>query len=222
MCAGPVHAGSADRQHRVRCPSCLQIVVLKPMAPLAAVADPVPVQAGRNVPASIQSPLQVAEGPLRKEKKSQAQRIEELEARLRVLEQAVADLRASEPASKSRFEWMPKTTISDLSHERAEVLCHNLRTVTAHQIIIEFPTGDDAAKERATWFKEVFERADWRVGGPRDLETPALPTSLYLATALPVSPEVASMFIALRAAGFDLESAFDPEIRGGEERLFVG
>jgi hypothetical protein len=158
----------------------------------------------------------------RKEKETQAQRLQKLEQRMTELEQTVAALRADWPGKVSRFEWLPQSAVPELSRERAMALCHNLRAITAQRITIQYASGDELARERAHWFKEIFEQAECCVEGPHPRTAATLQSSLYLATTLPVSPEAASMFIALRAAGFALGAAFDPSVRGGEERLFVG
>ena len=80
---------------------------------------------------------------------------------------------------------------------------------------------DGLARERAGWFKEIFERAKWTVTGPDDSPLAAGACGLSFAARVPVSPEVAATYLALRAAGFELITAFDPDLACGEERLTV-
>ena len=120
----------------------------------------------------------------------------------------------------AKLKWVEEDPAPEFSPARADVLCHNLSTVSAHRITIQSTAGDTVARERARWFKAVFERAHWVVDGPED----APPASearhgLSLATPLPVPAQAAAMFVALRAAGFPLETAFDPDLSG--ERLIV-
>jgi hypothetical protein len=148
-------------------------------------------------------------------------RVEALEARVAKLEEALADaVRAASTSGSGKFKWLAEETTRDFSPARAEALCHNL-SVCAHRITIQSPVGDETARERAEWFKGVFERARWDVRGPEDAPASARRHGLALATSLPVSPEAAATFLALRAAGFQLEAAFDPDLPGAEERLIV-
>jgi hypothetical protein len=162
-----------------------------------------------------------AKQPSRKEKETQAQRLQRLEQRMTELEHTVAALRADWSGKASRFEWLPQSAAPAFSPERAKALRHNLRAITARRITIHYAFGDEMARERADWFKQIFEQAECSVEGP-DARPVTLQSSLYLGTTLPVSAEAASMFIALRAAGFAVSAAFDPSVRSGEERLFVG
>lgn len=181
----------AAKASRVQCPSCREVVTLSAPPP------PVVVPAERS-------------------------RIDELEERVakleRLLEEAVSGAAA---ASASKLKWLAGNVEPDFSHKRAEVLCHNLGTVSAHPITIQSTAGDDEARERAEWFKDVFERARWPVRGPEDAPPAATRRGLALATSLPVSPEAAATFMALRAAGFELATAYDPELGASEERLIV-
>lgn len=149
-------------------------------------------------------------------------RIDELEDRVAKLESMLAEaVRAATAASSSKLKWLTSDVTADFSAKRAEVLCHNLSTVHAHPITIQSPAGDERARERAEWFKGVFEQAHWPVRGPEDAPPSTRRRGLALATSLPVSPEAAATYLALRAAGFDLATAFDPDLGSTEERLIV-
>jgi hypothetical protein len=195
-------------------------VVLVPSA--ASSAKPTPAQAVRLLPSPPEVEARGAKQASRKEKETQAQRLQKLEQRMSELEYTVAALRADWPGKASRFEWLPQLAGSEFSSERAEALRHNLRAITARRITIHYASGDEMARERAHWFKQIFEHAECSVEGPDARPVVTVQSSLYLATTLPVSPEAASMFIALRAAGFAVSAVFDPSVRSGEERLFVG
>jgi len=118
------------------------------------------------------------------------------------------------------LKWVEEEPAPEFSPARADVLCHNLSAVSAHRITIQSPAGDTLARERARWFKAVFERAHWVVDGPEDTPSEKVARhGLSLATPLPVPAQAAAMFLALRAAGFPLETAFDPDLPG--ERLIV-
>lgn len=149
-------------------------------------------------------------------------RIDELEERVAKLEQMLAEaVSAAAASTPSRLKWLASDAAANFTSARAEVLRHNLSTVNAHPITIVTPAGDESARERAEWFKEVFEQARWPVRGPEDAPPGAGRRGLALATSLPVSPEAAATYLALRAAGFDLATAFDPELSSTEERLIV-
>lgn len=149
-------------------------------------------------------------------------RIDELEERVAKLEQMLAEaVSAAAASAPSRLKWLASDAAASFTSARAEVLRHNLSTVQAHPITIVTPAGDERARERAEWFREVFEQAHWPVRGPEDAPAEASRRGLALATSLPVSPEAAATYLALRAAGFDLATAFDPELSAKEERLIV-
>jgi len=149
-------------------------------------------------------------------------RIEALEERVAKLERMLEDaVSGAAAAGASKLKWLAGDVVPDFSNKRAEVLCHNLGTVSAHPITIQSTAGDDEARERAEWFKGVFERARWPVRGPEDAPPAATRRGLALATSLPVSPEAAATFMALRAAGFELATAYDPDLSASEERLLV-
>ena len=200
----PACAAGVARKRKVRCPSCREAVLLESM-------DPVEIET--TVTATRAA---VASGP-----DVVGQRIEALEARVATLEAALAQaLAAVGPAGAAKLKWVEEEPAPEFSPARADVLCHNLSTVSAHRITIQSTAGDTVARERARWFKAVFERAHWVVDGPED----APPASearqgLSLATPLPVPAQAAAMFLALRAAGFPLETAFDPDLT--DERLIV-
>jgi hypothetical protein len=150
-----------------------------------------------------------------------AQRIAALEERVAKLEASLAEaLSAAATSAGGRLKWIAEEPAPEFSSDRADVLCHNLSTVSAHRITIQSPAGDVVARERARWFKAVFERAHWVVDGPEDAPSANVARrGLSLATPLPVPAQAAAMFLALRAAGFPLETAFDPDLPG--ERLIV-
>jgi hypothetical protein len=150
-----------------------------------------------------------------------AQRIDALEARVEKLETALAQaLAAVGPSGAAKLKWVEQEPAPEFSPARADVLCHNLSTVSAHRITIQSTAGDTVARERARWFKAVFERAHWVVDGPEDAPPASCARQgLSLATPLPVPAQAAAMFLCLRAAGFPLETAFDPDLSG--ERLIV-
>lgn len=149
-------------------------------------------------------------------------RIDELEERVAKLEKLLAEaVSAAREAGASKLKWLAGDAAADFSTTRAEVLCHNLSTLNAHPITIQSPAGDERARERAEWFKGVFERAQWPVRGPEDAPPAASRRGLALATSLPVSPDAAATYLALRAAGFELATSFDPDLSSAEERLIV-
>ena len=221
-CSGPVRAALADRDKKVRCPSCRKVVVLEPaghsetpVLPGCAVEIALPSRPGG---AAGEDPNEAGMG----KKENANRRLDTLEKRVAGLEQALAEaLRAGSRQGTSRLKWLAQTQVPDLSAVRADALCHNLTSISAHRITILFPAGNEAARQRAQWFKLVFERAQWPVKGPEDAETSIPRDGLVLTTTLPVSPQAAATFMALRAAGFLLDAAFDPGVEREEECLVV-
>jgi hypothetical protein len=174
--------------------------------------------APRALPAPPQTTAVVSEDSL-----AQQRRIETLEARVAMLEKAVSEAvrAATQAVPASHFKWVADDPPPEFSPERAEVLRHNLRTVPAHRITIQFPSTDVTARRHAEWFKEVFEDARWAIKGPEHAPVIVAAPAISFASCLPVSRDVAATYLALRAAGFPLVSSFDPELRDNEERIVV-
>src|SRR5215204_886569 len=80
QCSGLVHAAPVDHLQRVRCPSCLQVVVLVPSA--VSAVEPVAVQAVRLLPSPRETETRGAKQVSRKEKETQALRLQKLEQRM--------------------------------------------------------------------------------------------------------------------------------------------
>jgi hypothetical protein len=228
LCAGMVRASLADRQNRVRCPSCLRVVVLEAVvAPKETEPESGP-ERGSNGESPVLLPKAgpplvsaTFQSPRSKPKENAAQRIVNLEQRVAALEDALAEMRGTAPSTSSRLKWMAQAVEPDLSPARAAALSHNLSTIMAHRITIQFPPGNEVARERAHWFKTIFERAHWAVEGPEDAPERDVHRGFFMATAVPVPPQAAATFMALRAAGFALDAAFDPQAETDEERLVV-
>ena len=201
-CGAQIKAGASPRNKRVQCPKCREIVVLE-------------------TPSAKAPPAPVANDTVAQ----QQNRIDALEARVAMLEKAVADATraAAEKSETPILRWVPSQPASEFSPEQADALRHNLSIMPAHRITIQFPSGNAPARERAEWFKGVFERARWSVRGPEIAAAVSTNAQreLSLATCLPVSAEVAATYLALRAAGFQPVSEFDPQLNEAEERLIV-
>lgn len=223
-CAGPLRASASKHPQKVRCPNCLQIVTLDPLTEAGA-AETSPAPKRSSIPPAVSKGRASRAEPSESEdpgveRVSAAKRIELLEQRVAALETALAETRATGNRETSRLKWLPQSPESDLTDWRADVLCHNLGTIPAHQITIQFRSGDENAWRIACWFKRVFERATWLAQGPVEAKEPLAP-GVCLSTTLPVPARPAATFMAIRAAGFALHASFDPDIRGDEARLIV-
>ena len=182
----------------MRCPKCRAAVVLE------AIGD------------------ETAGCPATKPAEQNAQeRIQALEERVAKLEEALAAAIRASTGSATKLKWLAPTSVVEFSALQAEVLRHNLSTISAHRITIQTTIGDATSRQRAEWFKDVFQRASWSVCGPEEGPAGTSRSGLSLATTLPVPAQAAATFLALRAAGFPLETAFDPDLPGAEERLIV-
>jgi hypothetical protein len=203
-CGAQIKAPKSAGRQRVRCPKCREAVVIEP-----------PAEAPADAPRII--------SPAVDEAAQQQGRIAILEARVATLEKAVADaVRAAATASPAQqLRWVADNPPPDFSPEQAEVLRHNLSTVPAHRITIQFPAADGPARQHAEWFREVFADARWAVQGPESTPATAAGRDIAFASCLPVSRDVAATYLALRAAGFPLVSAFDSGLGDNEERLVV-
>jgi hypothetical protein len=195
-CGASVRMASVARGLHVECPACTKVV---------AVAESF-----------------AAETVGVREAAREVSRLAALEERLASVERALAAGRpVAGPAQGPKFQWMTDKAGEHYSAAQAELLRHNLSLIAPHPVIIQSPIGDDAARERAEWFRTIFALAQWPVRGPEDAPTDAPRGALVLATQLPVPPQVAVTYLAIRAAGFELETIFDADSPATLERLIV-
>ena len=195
-----------------RCPACGAQVRMASFAEDGRVQCPICGKA-LNLPLA-------KDGP-RTDATAESSRLSALEARLASVERALAATHPDPPPERPKFHWVTDKSAGDFCPAQAEVLRHNLSIITPHPVVIQSPVGDAEAFERAEWFKEVFERAHWPVQGPENAPPGELTGSVVLATQLPVPPEAAMTYLAIRAAGFDLDTIFDPDSPVARERLIV-
>ncbi len=196
-CRAPIHAPASARRRRVQCPKCRAIVVL-----------------GKGA----------TEGKAEESAVPQPEEVALLKARIEVLERAMEGMQQAlvEATRGSKLRWIAAGTQPGFSELQAETLRDNLSVLPAHRITIEAPLGDSVARERAEWFKTIFTEARWSVSGPKDAPSCHIKhVGVSLATGLPVSAEAAATFLAVRAAGFEIGTIFDAELRGDEPRLVV-
>lgn len=207
-CGAQINVTGSRARLKVQCPQCRQVIELeKPARPKPEKDEDVRIE-----PAGESAILREQE------------RIALLEARVADLERTLAGLVQAPPKPDlpRKVKWIVGDDLPDYSSAQADALGHNLRTVPSHAIRIQFPCGDSTARSRAEWFTRVFSSAHWRVLGPEDTEPERLTASgLTLATCLPVSPEAAATYLAIRAAGFPLTTIYDQDLRSSEERLIV-
>ncbi len=204
-CGAEINVPTSRPRQKLQCPQCRQIIVLEkppiseaPSPALEQVVDPLP--------------------------PAQQERIAILEARVADLERFLANAiqPVIRPEAPRKVRWIASGEAPNYTSEQADVLNHNLRAIRTHAIRIQFPFGDIEARTRAEWFTEIFARAQWRVRGPEDTRPEQLTASgLSLATCLPVSPEAAATYLAIRAAGFPLATIYDQDLLSSEERLIV-
>jgi DNA-directed RNA polymerase subunit RPC12/RpoP len=210
-CGAGIKISRLSKARRVQCPKCRGVVTLPAPAKPAPVSAPLPPE----------SMAAAAPGPVSPEApaipmpdvRALQERIEALEARLAQLEKALSEA-TQEGRKPSGLKWRGKDEPVDFSPAQEEVLRHNLQTLPAHRITIQVRSGDEPARTRAEWFKGVFESARWAVSGPLHSLVERPPGTLAIATALPVSREMADTFLALRAAGFVAKAEFDPSLSG--------
>ncbi|MGV3532143.1 MAG: hypothetical protein ACO1QR_07210 [Chthoniobacteraceae bacterium] len=214
ICATQITLAGSRARQKVQCPKCRQIIELEKAAPEEA---PAAAEPGRSTPTVIIPAEPAILG-------ANDDRVAALERRIVELERTLAQLVAAPPAPEAgrKVKWIAGETLPDYSPVQADVLGHNLRTIRSHAIRIQFPCGDQTARTRAEWFGDIFSRAEWRVRGPEDTQPGRITASgLALATCLPVSPEAAATYLAIRAAGFPLATVYDQNLRASEERLIV-
>lgn len=209
-CGTEINVTGARARQKVQCPQCRQVIEVEKPSPPAKLSDLQEVVAPAKEPDSI--PLVHQE------------RIAILEARVADLERLLAKLvqKPDTVNTPRKVKWIAGDELPDYSPAQADILGHNLRAVRSHAIRIQFPCGDITARTRAEWFSDIFARAQWQVRGPEDTQPERLTASgLALATCLPVSPEAAATYLAIRAAGFPLATIYDQDLRSSEERLIV-
>ncbi len=225
-CGSLLRSSATNRAQKVRCPNCLQAVVLEPSAKATALPTPEAPTRTTTVPTVSAPPSSLGDftkrGESADENAETARRIDQLEQRVAALEAALAEAQVARNRENTRLKWLPQGAEPDLSDWRANVLCHNLGTIPAHQITIQFRADDEEAWKIACWFKRVFERATWLAQGPVEAPKDWPGNGICLATTLPVPPRPAATFMAIRAAGFALHASFDPDARGDEAKLLVG
>jgi len=205
QCGAGIKTSRSSKARRVQCPKCRGIVTLPASSGLEKASATATAAGAAMAPAPEVQVLQ--------------ERIEALEARLLLLEKAITEA-ARESAKPGGLKWLGKDQAGDFSPAQEEVLRHNLQLLPAHHITIQIPSGNEPARTRAEWFKGIFESARWAVSGPLNSVLEPQPGTLSIATALPVSRQMADTFLALRAAGFVAHAIFDPSL-SGEERLIV-
>jgi phage FluMu protein Com len=207
-CGARIKTPPSERTRRVRCPKCREVVVLEKPA--------------ESKPGDIRQTNQASE-----EAALQQQRIEALELRVETLEKALAEATLIPAANTNGTAPVAGTKIiaaalpPDVSPEQAGMLQQNLGKVSAHRILIQCPHGNGPARQRAEWFRDIFQSANWAVKGPED--TPASfigRCSTFFAT-LPVSREVAETHLALLSAAFHLATGLDTDLGADEVRLVV-
>lgn len=117
-----------------------------------------------------------------------------------------------------KLKWIPATPDDaiDISTAREGALFHNLSGLPRLQIAIRSTPGDPLARKRAEWFRTVFERAKWAVRGPEDTTAEEAGRGLFLGVgSLPVTPEAAATYLALKAAGFPATPILDHNLSRG-------
>lgn len=198
-CGAAIHAPASARARRLQCPKCREIVVIEKAAAGAAKA------------VVVSAPQMLDEVSL-------------LKARVEALEQAMAVMqkRVADGSRGTKIHWVSGGSVPDFSDLQAAALRDNLIALPAQEIIIETLRSDTHARKQAEWFKAVFTEAHWSVHGPEDAPlTHITRPGVSLATGLPVSAKAAATYLAVRAAGFDIETIFDSELSEEEPRLVV-
>jgi predicted RNA-binding Zn-ribbon protein involved in translation (DUF1610 family) len=204
-CGAEIKTPPSQRNRRVQCPKCREVVVIESLA-------------GTDV-GEKQRPVAAPDAT------SDRSRIEALEARVAVLEAALAGATAAKPGAervieKKKLQWVAGATdrAQAFSPERGRALAHNLGNVKAGEITIRTPADDRVAGEHAVWFKEIFESAGWTVLGPEEIAPGTASRALELAVPeLPVAHAAAETFLALIAAGFEAVPVLDTALASGTE-----
>lgn len=198
-CGAAIHSPASARKRCLRCPNCCEIVVIEK-------------------PATETTKVIIAPA---------SQMLDEvglLKARVEALEQAmsVMQTRVMDASRGTKIHWVSGGSVPDFSDLQAAALRDNLIALPAQDIIIETLRSDTYARKQAEWFKAVFTEAHWSVHGPEDAPlTHITRPGVSLATGLPVSAKAAATYLAVRAAGFDIETIFDSELSEDEPRLVV-
>ena len=210
-CDAPLKIASGKLRHKVQCPRCRATVE--------------PVAAGEEGELHGAPQCAVTDNDRRLER--QEAQIRELEDRVKALERVIEKLSA-EPAKEEtpeeaepKVRWLPNETANDYSAAHAEILSHNLRAIhTPPLITIQCVPGSESARVRANWFAKVFADANWDVRGPEDTNDERLLSfEISLVTSLPVAPESAATFLAIRAAGFEVNAIYRTESEVLGDRL---
>jgi len=191
-CGVAIKAPPSPRRRRVQCPKCREVIFIE------SSAAPQP-----------EIPSEMHRAP--DSGGDERSRIESLEARVQAIEAGLRGAMTPKRAASSRIVkrkllWVTGEPgrLPDFSPEQGRALVHNLGVVGTQEITIRTPAGNPAAREHAEWFKAIFERAGWTVRGPEEIAPDAASADLSLAVSeLPVAPEAAVTYLALKAAGFE-------------------
>ena len=215
-CNAPLKIPAGKLRHKVQCPRCRTTV------------EPVDIGENEDTPEAAMS----AEPELRQRLERQEAQIREMEARLRQLEELVKNPPVAsekpevlpEPEPELKMRWLAGETLPDYSEIQAEVLGHNLRGIRREfPMRVECAAGNPTAKVRAEWFARIFASANWEVRGPEEThDSRVLGSDVSLVTSLPVSPDSAAIFLAIRAAGFEVSAVYTAEGNGSGDRLVCG
>ena len=198
-CGSAIKLPASLHSRNVQCPKCRKVVALDAPGLSSEKKMPVPsvARSDDDETAKLRS------------------RVDALEARVAAIEAVVKNPDATTPAPAAhtaRLQWVsvPASDEPGISTVQESALCHNLSGIPRLHIAIRSAPGDALARQRADWFKTVFDRAKWAVSGPENAtETPG--GGLFLGvSSLPVTPEAAATFLALRAAGFPATAILDP------------
>ena len=169
-CGAAIKAAPSSRRRRVQCPKCREVIFIESLHG----EEPEPNSPARNTPGAVGE---------------DRGRLELLEARVEALEATLRDAMAAgrttaANTTQRKLLWItsPPGRSPEFSSEQGQALIHNLGGVRSQAITIRTPTGDDAARAHAEWFKSIFERAGWTSSTvPEEITPDAAVSGLSLA-----------------------------------------
>lgn len=216
-CGATINVSGLGRRRKVQCPKCREIVEMSTASP--------------PVPARVPAPPEISPAELA-ELRARVSRLEELEARVAVLERGAAPpanihfLETPAPPPDRKLRWLAPSEehhAEQISQTICDILRHNLAAFAAHTVTMRCVLGDGRAQRRADTMRQVFEQAKWTVHGPTEVASPPGDRGLTLAVgSLPMPPDASAAYLAFTASGFLLETRIDPSMRGQEVVVVVG
>lgn len=208
-CGSAIILTAGSRRKKVQCPRCREVV------PLAVSPSEPP------APAAVE--------------------FEELRARVERLEKVVELLLAQPvpagaPTSPrlpgesllspgTSLRWLRRDAMASRTEADAEqesVLLHNLRALGQREVVLRSAAEDETARQWTERLSTLFRQAGWVVQGPETAAGVRHKGLVIAAGQCPLPKAATATYMALKAAGFEIDSRLDSSLKPDESVLIAG